>query len=56
MTPGNESPNIPTLPVDHGWRAAHSTAAAPSVLSLGARKSNVPCEQPVPRTATPTTA
>ena len=28
--PGYESPMVPTLPVDHGWLAAHSIVSYPS--------------------------
>jgi hypothetical protein len=27
VSPTYDAPNIPTLPVDHGWAAAHSTAS-----------------------------
>ena len=28
--PGYDSPNVPTLPSDQGWRAAHSMVSKPS--------------------------
>ena len=31
--PAYETPNIPTLPVDQGWAAAHSTVSTPSAIS-----------------------
>src|SRR4051812_18313230 len=43
---------MPTLPVDHGCEAAHSTAATTSACSPGPPQSRQPVEPPKPRRST----
>ena len=43
---------MPTLPVDQGWLAAHSTAAFTSACSPGPTQSRQPFEPPKPRRST----
>ena len=43
---------MPTLPVDHGWLAAHLTALTTSACSPGPDQSRQPFEPPKPRRST----
>ena len=43
---------MPTLPVDHGCDAAHSTALTTSACSPGPAQSRQPVEPPNPRRST----
>src|SRR3954468_9168286 len=43
---------MPTLPVDHGWLAAHLTAFTTSACSPGPAQSRQPFEPPKPRRST----
>jgi hypothetical protein len=49
-------PLSPTLPLLHGWSAAHSTQATRSSVSRGWNGSITPGERPAPRESTRTQA
>ena len=49
VQPSYDLPHMPTLPVDQGCDAAHSTARFVSICSPGPPKSLQPWEPPKPR-------
>ena len=54
LKPPHEMPNMPTLPVENGWRASQAMTSSPSFcsISLYSYGMSVPSLLPVPRMST----